>query len=133
MTSDEQAQAWVYYQNLVREHGFEGITDLLAKYDTMRQAAREVLADDRAGLCQSCLIGDSDEWKELARLVTPQIQEKITMNGNTLAAASLDLCLARLEDTRTPLDDREVRAILTNLCKRVDELEAAPMRALKRP
>ena len=36
MTESEQAEAWVYYQHLVKENGFDGITDLLASHNRMR-------------------------------------------------------------------------------------------------
>lgn len=46
----EQARNWVYYQDLLRHHGFEGVTDLLTRYERLKRLwMKSYIAAIRAG------------------------------------------------------------------------------------
>ena len=41
MSVTEQSDLWIYYQELLKAQGFEGITDLLAKYHNLERVNKE--------------------------------------------------------------------------------------------
>jgi hypothetical protein len=72
----EKAESWDYYQDLLNARGFEGITDLLAKYHQLEKVNREW----------------KEVWHPINELVSP-----LTPLGQSVSLAAAKLIEERLK------------------------------------
>ena len=77
MSVTDQSDLWIYYQELIKSHGFDGITDLLTEYHNLERVNKEWEA----------------LWKPIDELVRP-----LTPLGESVGDKAVELirnCLER--------------------------------------